>query len=172
MKCLTVAIAAFALLIPSLDRSVAQESRTFARVWKVTSFVPEGESIVGVWKVKSVVRKELVTGKRTLPYGEKPGGHLINTSGGHTSHLFIATDRKTPAGIVADGDQRLSAAFGTYQISGDKFVFYVDEAADPSLVGQTQTYKVDIEGQALSMVTTIRNPAGEFEILSTYLRDE
>ena len=172
MKCLTVAIAAFALLIPSLDRSVAQESPALARVWKITSFVPEGVSIVGVWKVRSVVRKELVTGKTNLPYGEKPNGHLINTSGGHTSHLIIATDRKPSAGILADGDQVVSAAFGTYQISGDKFLFQVDEAADPNLVGQTQTYKFDIEGQALSIVTTIRNSAGEFEILSTYLRDE
>ena len=40
-------------------------------------------SVVGVWKLTGVTRKEIATGKTTNLYGEHPTGHLVYTRGGH-----------------------------------------------------------------------------------------
>jgi hypothetical protein len=52
-------------------------------------------------------------------------------------------------------------------------LFHVDEATNAGFVGQNVTYKLKIDGQKLSMATTIKSATGgEVEFLSTYDYDE
>ena len=144
------------MVVSTVDRSQAQSANP---------------SIVGVWKITSFVRKEVESGKTSLPYGDKPSGYRIHTAGGYVSYLFTAADRKAPAGSMTDADRvqyynTMTAAVGTYKIDGDKVLFHVDEAASPGFVGQDATYTFKIEGRALSMATTI----GKVEYLTTYER--
>ena len=163
MRYFLIAAAAIGVFVSSIDQAAAQNS---------------ANTIVGVWKVTSFVRKEVETGKTSLPYGEKPTGYRIHTPGGYVSYLFAAADRKAPAGNITDADRAafyntMTAAVGTYKIDGDKILFHVDEATSPGFVGQNATYKFSIEGQKLSMATTIKSAAGgEVEFVSTYERIE
>jgi hypothetical protein len=158
MRSFFIAVSAFGLILSSIDQPQAQST---------------APSIVGVWKINSFVRKEVESGKTSFPYGEKPSGYRMHTAGGHVSYLFAAADRKPPAGSPTDADRvqfynTVTAAIGTYKIDGDKVLFHVDEAASPGFVGQDATYTFKIEGQALSMSTTI----GKVEFLTTYERLE
>ena len=95
-----------------------------------------------------------------LAHPRKPSGYRTHTAGGHVSYLFAAADRKTPTGGITDADRvqfynTLTAAVGTYKIDGDKVLFHVDESTSPGFVGQDATYTFKIEGQTLSMATTI-----------------
>jgi hypothetical protein len=158
MRYFLIAIAAFNVLVSSVDQSVAQSS---------------AQSIVGVWSIASFVRKEVETGQTSFPLGEKPRGYRMHTQGGHVSYLFAAADRKPPTGNMTDADRvqfynTVTAAAGTYKIDGDKVLFHVDEATSPGFVGQNATYTFKIEGRTLSMATTI----GKFEFVSTYERVE
>jgi hypothetical protein len=160
----SLAVAALSvLLISSTDYSEAQSS---------------APSIVGVWKITSFVRKDVDSGKTSMPYGEKPTGYRMHTSGGYVSYLFAASDRKTAAGSMTDADRAqffntMTAAVGTYKIETDNVLFHVDEATNPGFVGQNLTYKFKIDGQKLSMATTIKSATGgEVEFLSTYERAE
>jgi hypothetical protein len=158
MRYFLIAVAAFGVLDSSIEQSVAQSS---------------APSIVGVWKVTGFVRKELESGKTSLPYGEKPNGYRMHTPGGYVSYLFASADRKPPTGNITDSDRvqcynTVTAAVGTYKIDGDKVLFHVDEATSPGFVGQNATYVFKIEGQTLTMATTI----GKVEFLSTYERAE
>jgi len=55
----------------------------------------------------------------------------------------------------------------------ENVLFHVDEATNAGFVGQNATYKFKIDGQKLSMATTIKSATGgEVEFLSTYERAE
>jgi hypothetical protein len=136
-------------------------------------------SIVGVWRVKSFVRKEVGTDKSVQPYGEHPTGYRMHTKGGYVSYMFVSDSRKAPEGSVTDADRiqmfnTINAATGTYKIEGDKVLFHADEAISQSFKGQNLTYTFKIEGKNLTMVTDpIKSPSGgEIVNVTTYERAE
>jgi hypothetical protein len=85
-------------------------------------------SVVGVWKLTSLVTKEVATGKTVHPLGEGPIGYTIYTRGGHFKSVTTAANRKAPAGASPTDAERIelhkTAVFtsGTYRQEGNKVI--------------------------------------------------
>jgi lipocalin-like protein len=57
----------------------------------------QDQAIVGVWKVKSLVTKEVASSKTVHPFGERMSGYHVYSKGGHFMTLNVGSDRKPPA---------------------------------------------------------------------------
>jgi len=137
-------------------------------------------SIVGVWKLTSFLRKEVGSDKSVQAFGDDPGGYRIHTKGGHVFYMFVDRNRKAPAGAVTDVDRielfkTMTAAGGTYEITGDKLVFRAEVASNQSMAGRTLTYHYQIAGKTLTMTTDpVKSATGGPEVffVTTYERAE
>ena len=82
----------------------------------------QDQAIVGVWQVKSLVTKEVASGKTVRPFGERMSGYHVYSKGGHFMTLNVGPDRKPPATANPTDAERLelqrTAAWtsGTYRI--------------------------------------------------------
>jgi hypothetical protein len=130
-------------------------------------------SIVGVWKLKSQVRKEVMTGKTTNTFGERPTGHIIYTRGGHFSFVVLAGNRKAPAGPDPTDAERVDlfktmvAASGTYTIQGNEVVLNVETSWNQSWTGTRRPSQAEIIGNTLTLTTgPVKAAADGVEILS------
>ena len=128
-------------------------------------------SIVGVWKLKSQVRKEVATGKTTNTFGEKPTGHIIYN--GHVSFVVVADNRKAPAGPNATDAERselfktMVATSGTYTIQGNNVVIHVETSWNQSWTGTRRPSQAEIRGNMLTLTTgPVKAAADGVEILS------
>ena len=130
-------------------------------------------SVVGVWKLKSQVRKEVATGKITNTFGEKPTGHIIYTRGGHVSFVVIADNRKAPAGPNPTDAERIElfktmvASSGTYTVQGNNVVIHVETSWNQSWTGTRRPSQAEITGKTLTLTTgPVKAAADGVEILS------
>src|SRR5262245_39389906 len=53
-------------------------------------------SIVGVWKLSSITRKDTQSGGVTDSFGEHPIGYLVYTKAGRIFAFLVGSDRKPP----------------------------------------------------------------------------
>jgi hypothetical protein len=144
MKSVACLLVAFALALTTGQPASAQDL---------------GNSIVGVWKLKSNVRKVVATGKTENTFGEKPIGQWTFTRGGHFIFAMVSGDRKKPAGAALTDAERvdlfktLSFGSGTYKVSGDKVTAHYDTSWLQSWTGSARTFEPKISGNILTVTS-------------------
>jgi Lipocalin-like domain len=117
-------------------------------------------SVVGVWKLTSVVQKEVATGKTVHPIGEGPIGYFIYTRGGHVMFIYTAANRKAPAGPNLTDAERIelfktaSFASGTYRQEGNKVTTRYDTSWHQAWTGTERVGTVEITGKTLTLTSS------------------
>src|SRR6476620_7379014 len=53
-------------------------------------------SIVGVWKLSSITRKDPQSGQVTHSFGERPVGYLVSTKAGRIFSFLVGSNKKSP----------------------------------------------------------------------------
>lgn len=113
-------------------------------------------SLVGLWKLKSIQFEAADTGEIADVFGPNPSGYLIHTGEGRMMAMLMRSDR-TPPKEDADGSalfKTMMAYTGNYRIEGDdKFVTHVDLAWHPGWHGTEQIRFFKLEGDTLSIMT-------------------
>lgn len=113
--------------------------------------------IAGVWKVLSIERKEVATGKIDKPYGEKPTGYYIYSSGGHFSWTWVAENRTPPAAAAPTDAERvelfktMSFGTGTFKVEGNKVVQVYDSSWIQSWTGAVRSFAPVIRGDKMTV---------------------
>jgi hypothetical protein len=109
------------------------------------------ERLTGAWRLLSAVMEDVESGVQTRPWGERPNGRLILTSGARW--MVIQTAEGRPR---AQDDVERAAAFrsmlaysGTYRIDADKITINVDISWDEAWVGTDQVRLIKLEGDRL-----------------------
>lgn len=116
-----------------------------------------GSSVVGVWQLKSSVRKELATGNTVNVYDDNPTGRWTFTRGGHFTWVTAAGDRKAPVNPTVTDAERIqlfkTLAFGsgTYRVDGNKVVARYDLSWIQSWTGTERTFEVQIAGKTMTI---------------------
>jgi hypothetical protein len=115
------------------------------------SHAPQGDELVGTWKLVSCFMQDTETGERKEPWGKHPNGKLVLTAAGEWIVVQTAEDRKIPK-----NDEERSAAFrsllaycGRYRVEGRKVVIKVNIAWDESWVGTEQVRYFSVDGDRL-----------------------
>ena len=117
-------------------------------------------SVVGVWKLTSVVTKEVATGKTEHGLGEGPIGYYIYTRGGHAMFIYTAANRKAPAGPSPTDAERIelfnTLAFGsgTYRQEGNKVTTRFDTSWHQAWTGTERVGTAEITGKTLTWTSS------------------
>jgi len=115
--------------------------------------------LVGVWKVTSLVTKEVASGKTVHPFGERVSGYITYSKGGHFMWVYVGADRKAPATANPTDAERLelqkTASFGsgTYKVEGNKFTGRYDTSWHQAWTGTERSVTVAISGKTLTTTT-------------------
>jgi hypothetical protein len=111
----------------------------------------DGEQIVGVWKLVSVVYEDQATKERSPVLGEHPRGRQIATADGQWLALVTADNRPIPK---TDEDraralQSMIAYTGRYRVEDGKVITKVEAAWNEAWVGGEQVRFIRFEGDRL-----------------------
>jgi len=110
----------------------------------------------GVWKLTSLVQREIATGTTTNTYGEKPGGYAVFTRGGHFIWGFFTDGRKAPAGPVPSDAERvalyntLAVGSGSYRVEGNTVSLRYDSSWNQSWTGTERKAEMQVSGKTLT----------------------
>jgi Lipocalin-like domain len=63
-------------------------------------------SIVGTWKIQSLVREVSATGERQNELGEKPSGYISYQPDGRMFVVLVGDNRAKPAASAPDGRRK------------------------------------------------------------------
>lgn len=88
-----------------------------------SSWADDASNLLGVWKVTSWVRRDVSSGQEARLFGDKPGGYIIFTKGGHFSWQGYNSQRAKPEAIPTDAERvglfkTMFAYGGSYQVDG------------------------------------------------------
>jgi hypothetical protein len=122
----------------------------------------EEPSVVGSWKLVSLVTRDVVTGKTESPLGEHPRGYLIYTPEGRMMALLVHEKRSPPQ---VDEDRinlhKFMAAYsGRYTVEGAKVVHHVDISWNESWTGTDQIRFLELQGDKLTINAPISSVDG------------
>ena len=110
-----------------------------------------GSSIVGVWKLVSVVYEDQETKARTPVLGERPKGRQIATADGRWLALVTAEGRPIPKTDEerAQALRTMIAYTGRYRLEDGKVITKVEAAWNEAWVGGEQVRFIRFEGDDL-----------------------
>ena len=117
-------------------------------------------SVVGVWKLNSLVTKEVATGKTVHPFGEGTIGYAIYTRGGHFMTINTGANRKAAAGASPTDAERvelfrtMSFTSGTYRQEGNKVISRYDQSWHQAWTGTERVGTFEITGKTLTSAGT------------------
>lgn len=116
------------------------------------------ERLVGVWRIVSVWREELATGRRVEQLGTAPLGLIIYTPSGHMSATLTSGERRsTDTDAERAAVHRSMVAYaGRYDVEGDAVLHRVEASWQPATVGTTFVRHVSFDGDTM----TLRSPPG------------
>jgi len=112
--------------------------------------------LTGVWKLTSLVVKQLDAGATTPLFGERPGGVALFTRGGHFTWGFVDDGRKAPAGPIPSDVERVAlyntSAFGsgTYRVEGSTVSLRYDSSWNQSWTGTERKAQMQVSGKTLT----------------------
>src|SRR5262245_58827795 len=127
----------------------------------------DDHQIVGVWKMKSFVRKEVATGTVSKPFGENPNGLQIFTPGGYFSYGLYAEGRKSPASERITDEESIMlrktmvAYHVTYKVEGGKLFQTLTGTWNQLWDGQTQVRNMDLKGKTVTLTSQLKAPDGK-----------
>jgi lipocalin-like protein len=110
----------------------------------------------GVWKLTSIVLREVGTGATTNTFGEKPVGYAIFTRGGHFTWGWVSDGRKVPAGPVPSDAERvalfntLGFGSGAYRVEGNTVSLRYDSSWNQSWTGTERKAEMQVSGKTLT----------------------
>jgi hypothetical protein len=119
-------------------------------------------SLVGSYKLVTITRKMLDTGKVTDPFGKQPSGYIVYTPNGRMLVLVVSdkTDRPAPESGVAPTDEQSASLFrtmvsygGTYDFDGHTVKHHIDFSWNQAWTGTTQIRDVQKDGGKLIYTT-------------------
>jgi hypothetical protein len=103
---------------------------------------------------------EQETNETSAPYGERPGGMITYTRGGHVVLFLTGEGRRAPAAPALTEAERaelfrtiIGAYTGTYRVEGDKVISRVETAWTPAWNGTEQVRTFTVEGDRLTIRT-------------------
>ena len=111
--------------------------------------------IVGSWRLISVTRREVQTGRVTQPMGDKPTGYIVYTPAGRIfAMLFAETRPKSLSDENRAELQRTAIAYsGTYTVDGTTATHHVDMATTPEWVGSDQVRHFALAHDRLTIIS-------------------
>jgi hypothetical protein len=122
-------------------------------------------SIVGTWKIQSLVREVSATGERQNELGEKPSGYISYQPDGRMFVVLVGDNRAKPAASAPTDEEKaklfgtLVAYSGTYVVEGDKVTHKIDVSWNQSWTGGEQVRFFKVDGRTLTITTAInKNP--------------
>jgi hypothetical protein len=125
----------------------------------------DDNSIVGTWKVQSLVREVAATGERQNELGEKPNGYISYQPNGRMFVVLVSDNRANPTGTPPTDEDKvrlfgnLVEYSGTYVVEGDKVTHKIDVSWNQSWTGGDQVRFFKVDGTTLTITTAInKNP--------------
>ena len=110
----------------------------------------------GVWKLTSLVEREIATGATTNRFGQNPVGSAVFTRGGHFTWGFFTDGRKAPAGPVPSDAERvalyntLAFGSGSYRVEGNTVSLRYDSSWNQSWTGTERKAEMQVSGKTLT----------------------
>jgi hypothetical protein len=130
-------------------------------------------SIVGVWRLASFERTEVMSGKSARTMGEHPTGYAFFAKGGHVVSTGFAEGRKPFAGSVPTDAERaelfktMYAYGGSYDVQGDAVTITVDTSWNVGWIGTKVVRKMTVTGNKLEIETApIKSASDGLEIFT------
>ena len=129
-------------------------------------------SIVGVWKLSSITRKDPQSGQVTNSFGERPVGYLVYTKAGRIFSFLVGSDRKPPEKPEATDSERaelfktMVGYTGTYRVEGGKIIVRADASWNQTWTGVDRTQVVEVVGDRLTITATIKSSVDGREVLT------
>jgi hypothetical protein len=121
--------------------------------------------LIGPWRLKSFVRELADTGERYDQLGPNPDGVLTYSDDGRVYVLFTAGGRMAPAGMPATDAEAaqlfrtMLAYAGHYRADDAKVIHTIEVAWDGARIGEDQVRFYTIDGDRLTLRTTLnRSP--------------
>jgi hypothetical protein len=127
-------------------------------------------SIVGVWKLSSITRKDLQSGEVTNSFGERPVGYLVYTKAGRIFSFLVRSDRKPPEKSEPTDSERVElfktmiGYTGTYRVEGGKIIVRADASSNQSWTGVDRTQVAEVVGNRLTITATLKSAIDGREI--------
>src|SRR4051794_9189016 len=118
-------------------------------------------SVVGTWRIQSLVREVIATGERQNEFGEKPGGYISYQPDGRMFVVLVGDNRSKPAGGAPTDEEKaklfgtLVAYSGAYVVEGDKVTHKIDVSWNQSWTGGEQVRFFKVDGKTLTITTAI-----------------
>jgi Lipocalin-like domain len=113
------------------------------------------QEVIGAWKLAVAYTVSQATGQHRTLYGDAPRGYLMFQPSGRMFALLMSSNRQasqTEAGRAALF-QSLMSYSGKFTADGDKFVFSVEIAWDPTWEGTDQIRYYTLTPSSLSIRT-------------------
>ena len=134
-------------------------------------------SIAGVWKLKSYVRRYLDTGE--LRTDMLPHAYIMYTPGGYMMSVTVEENRAPPAGPVLTDEERIrlfntivSAYAGTYTVEGNQVTHAVEMSWNEAWTGTRQVRYFSVDGDQLTIETAPRTTSTDSrEVVNTLVWD-
>jgi len=140
----------------------------FMRSSELAAVIVDNNPLLGTWKLKSYV-VTTAAGERSTPYGENPEGYLTYSADHRMQVIGAANGRTVPAGASPADKERVAlydtmfAYAGTYSVEGGKVIHHVDISWNEAWTGTEQIRLFEVNGTALTLTTSIQDPAGGAE---------
>jgi Lipocalin-like domain len=121
----------------------------------------DDNSIVGTWRIQSLVREVIATGERQNEFGEKPGGYISYQPDGRMFVMFVADNRIKPSSASPTDEEKvklfgtLIAYSGTYVLDRDKVTHKIDVSWNQSWTDDEQVRFYKLEGKMLTITSAI-----------------
>jgi hypothetical protein len=132
------------------------------------------DSIVGTWRLVSVIEEDTESKAVHKAFGENPLGFLTYTSDGHMTGIFTDPARTPAAGPKATDAEaaqlyRTMVAYaGRYTLEGDKITHHVAVSWNQAWNGTNQQRFIEIKDDHLTLKTPpFVSPATGKQIIST-----
>jgi hypothetical protein len=130
-------------------------------------------TILGTWKLQSLVFEVSATGQRSSPFGDHPDGYLSYSADGRMYAIGVVEDRPKPRDLVPTDEEKVElqgsmfAYAGTYTADGEKVVHHVDISWNQSWTGTDLVRFYKLDGNTLTITTAraqsaIDGEEGEF----------
>jgi Lipocalin-like domain len=129
-------------------------------------------SIVGVWKLSSITRKDTQSGQVTNSFGERPVGYLVYTKAGRIFAFLVGSDRKPPASTDPTDSERaelfksMVGYTGTYSVEDGKVIVRADASWNQSWTGVDRAQAAEVAGNRLTITATVKSPKDGREVVT------
>lgn len=116
-------------------------------------------SLIGTWKLRSLIFEATEIGQRSSPMGDHPSGYLSYSSDGRMYAIGAAEDRPKPRDLVPTDEEKVKlqesmfAYAGTYTADGEKVIHHVDLSWNQSWTGTDLVRFYKLDGDTLTIRT-------------------